>query len=267
MKQTRLPNKKVAENIVVGAHKMEQDHEVQMARSQLYSTAKNAIKLHELLKSVSEAEGLEGWVQAKITKASDYLESVFNYMHYDAIDQRGDTLDMGHEVPLEEFDEDPTDNLINDVSVKPLVEKLSYKLMNPNNLDLISGSSLVGIIPGKDLGWKEVESVLGSNTYAGDNRIKIQYVIKDNGIIYTLYDYKDDGLVHVGGNPKFKDSIMSSVHKIFGLGSDSLGENASGGSTSSGAIATVPMGVGGVRRRGPVNLLGGPVHNRSKVKK
>jgi len=263
MKQTRSPKKKVAENIVVGAHKMEQDHEVQMARSQLYSTAKNAIKLHELLKSISEAEGLEGWVQAKITKASDYLESVFNYMHYDAIDQRGDTLDMGHEVPLEEFDEDPTD----DMSTKPLASKPTYKLMNPNNLDLINGSGLVGIIPGKDLGWKQVEAVLGSNTYAGDNRIKIQYVIKDNGIIYTLYDYKDDGLVHVGGNPKFKDRIMNSVHKIFGLGTDALEEDASGGSTSSGAIATVPMGVGGVRRRGPVNLLGGPAYKRPKAKK
>jgi len=263
MKQPRLPKKKVAENIVIGAHKMEQDHEVQMARSQLYSTAKYAIKLHELLKHISEQEGLEGWVQAKITKAADYIDTVYNYMHYDNVDKSGGTMPMDHEIPLEEFDEDPTD----DMSTKPLVEKMSYKLMNPNNLDLISGSSLIGIIPGKDLGWKEVESVLGSNTYVGDNRIKIQYVIKDNGIIYTLYDYEDDGLIHVGGNPKFKDSIMASVHKIFGLGADALEEDASGGSTSSGSIATVPMGVGGVRRRGPVNLLGGPVYKRSKAKK
>lgn len=264
MKQPRSPKKKVAENIVIGAHKMEQDHEVQMARSQLYSTAKHAIKLHELLKHISEQEGLEGWVQAKITKAADYIDTVYNYMHYDNIDKSGGTMPMGHEIPLEEFDEDPTD----DMSTKPLVEKMTYKLMNPNNLDLISGSSLVGIIPGKDLGWKEVESVLGSNTYAGDNRIKMQYVIKDNGIIYTLYDYKDDGLVHVGGNPKFKDSIMSSVHKIFGLGSESLGENASGGSTSAGAIATVPMGDRrSVCRRSDVNLLGGPAYKRPKAKK
>ena len=48
---------------------------------------------------------------------------------------------------------------------------------------------------------------------------------------------------------------------------ESLGENASGGSTSAGAIATVPMGVGGVRRRSDVNLLGGPAYKRPKAKK
>ena len=65
------------------AHKVEQDHEVQMARSDLYKAAKYSIKLHERLKNISEEEGLEGWVAAKITKASDYLSSVFHYMDYE----------------------------------------------------------------------------------------------------------------------------------------------------------------------------------------
>ena len=61
----------------------ELDHEVQMARSDLYKIAKYAIKLHDMLKGVSEAEGLEGWVQSKITKAADYMGSVFHNMDYD----------------------------------------------------------------------------------------------------------------------------------------------------------------------------------------
>lgn len=61
----------------------ERDHEVQMARSELYKIAKYAIKLHELLKGISEAEGLEGWQQAKITKASDYISSVYHALDYD----------------------------------------------------------------------------------------------------------------------------------------------------------------------------------------
>tara|TARA_R110000796_G_scaffold248423_1_gene375175 strand:+ start:40 stop:654 length:615 start_codon:yes stop_codon:yes gene_type:complete len=69
------------------AHMAEQDHEVQMARAELYKIAKYAIKLHELLKGVSEAEGLEGWVQAKITKSADYMGSVFHSMEYDQLDQ------------------------------------------------------------------------------------------------------------------------------------------------------------------------------------
>jgi len=65
------------------AHAAERDHEVQMARADLYKIAKYAIKLHDMLKSVSEAEGLEGWQQSKITKAADYIDSVFHSLDYD----------------------------------------------------------------------------------------------------------------------------------------------------------------------------------------
>ena len=61
----------------------ERDHEVQMARAELYKIAKYAIKLHEILKGVSEAEGIEGWMQSKITKAADYMGSVYHTMDYD----------------------------------------------------------------------------------------------------------------------------------------------------------------------------------------
>ena len=64
------------------AQRAEQDHEVQMARADLYKIAKYAIKLHEMLKGISEQEGLMGWQQAKITKASDYLSSVFHNLDY-----------------------------------------------------------------------------------------------------------------------------------------------------------------------------------------
>ena len=75
--------KHIKEGLGDAAHKAELDHEVQMARADLYKLAKYSIKLHELLKNVSEAEGLEGWVQAKITKAADYISSVYHYMDYD----------------------------------------------------------------------------------------------------------------------------------------------------------------------------------------
>jgi len=65
------------------AHAAERDHEVQMARADLYKIAKYAIQLHDMLKSVSEAEGIEGWQQAKITKAADYIGSVYHAMDYE----------------------------------------------------------------------------------------------------------------------------------------------------------------------------------------
>jgi hypothetical protein len=55
------------------------NHEGQMARADLYRAAKNAMKLFEMVQEGSE---LEGWVQAKITKAADYLDSVYHYMEY-----------------------------------------------------------------------------------------------------------------------------------------------------------------------------------------
>ena len=71
------------ENLADLAQVAEQDHEVQLARGELYKLAKYSIKLHEMLKSVSEEAGLEGWVQAKITKASDYISSVYHHLDYD----------------------------------------------------------------------------------------------------------------------------------------------------------------------------------------
>ena len=75
--------KPVQEGLGDLAQRAEQDHEVQMARAELYKLAKYSIKLHEMLKGVSEAEGLEGWVQSKITKASDYIGSVYHHLDYE----------------------------------------------------------------------------------------------------------------------------------------------------------------------------------------
>jgi hypothetical protein len=67
-----------------------EDHEVKMARSELYRAGKSAMALHGMLKSVSERQGLEGWVQAKITKAADYLESVYHYLDYEMKDRHSE---------------------------------------------------------------------------------------------------------------------------------------------------------------------------------
>jgi hypothetical protein len=72
----------ITENEFIGddAHTMHKDHEVQMARGDLYTAAKYAIDLHKMLKDVSELDGLEGWVQEKITLANDYLRTVHEYV-------------------------------------------------------------------------------------------------------------------------------------------------------------------------------------------
>lgn len=72
--------KKLQEGLAELAAQAETDHELQMARSQLYKTAKYAIKLHEMLKN---RVNLEAWQAAKITKASDYLSSVYHSLDYE----------------------------------------------------------------------------------------------------------------------------------------------------------------------------------------
>jgi regulator of sirC expression with transglutaminase-like and TPR domain len=78
--------KQILEDIGVEAKRMETDHEVQMARAELYRAAQYSIQLHQMLKNISEEQGLEGWVQAKITKASDYLSSVKHHLEYKMLD-------------------------------------------------------------------------------------------------------------------------------------------------------------------------------------
>jgi hypothetical protein len=56
------------------------DHEAAMARAQLYKLAKYSAKLFNM---IEEGEELEGWVQAKLTKASDYVSAVYHYLEYE----------------------------------------------------------------------------------------------------------------------------------------------------------------------------------------
>ena len=78
-----MREKDLNEDLATMAYKAEADHEVQMARADLYKIAKYAIQMHEMLKGVTEEQGLEGWVQSKITKASDYLGAVYHHMDYE----------------------------------------------------------------------------------------------------------------------------------------------------------------------------------------
>lgn len=56
------------------------DHEASMARADLYKLANYSFKLFKMIK---EGQELEGWVQAKVTKAADYIASVYHYMEYE----------------------------------------------------------------------------------------------------------------------------------------------------------------------------------------
>ena len=58
------------------------DEDGWMAKSQLYKKSKYATELHGMIR---DTDNLEPWVQAKLTKAADYLGAVKHYMEYLAI--------------------------------------------------------------------------------------------------------------------------------------------------------------------------------------
>ena len=64
---------------------VEKDHEVNMGKSQMYHAMKNAKAIHDILQKISEREGIEGWVASKLTKASDYLKVVKDYLEYEMV--------------------------------------------------------------------------------------------------------------------------------------------------------------------------------------
>lgn len=73
--------KKLFENLAAPMMNQQKvdDHEATMAISDLKQLAEQAA---ELAQKIQAGDELEGWVQSKITKASDYIQAVYKYYHY-----------------------------------------------------------------------------------------------------------------------------------------------------------------------------------------
>ncbi|NBR62532.1 MAG: hypothetical protein EBT86_13065, partial [Actinobacteria bacterium] len=70
----------------------EHEDEGKMAKADLYKTARYALKLFKMMEDNAQ---LDGWVQAKITKAADYMASVYHYLEYEMkFSEYGQKLEM-----------------------------------------------------------------------------------------------------------------------------------------------------------------------------
>jgi len=149
------------ENSIIAqeADDMHKDHEVQMARSQMYSAAQSAIEIHRLLKDISELEGLDGWVASKLTLASEYLETVRDYLKYEAVSAEPEMMEFAYEsaeyalekiITEEEGDVSaPSDAYLNSQSFKQQQERDAQRIAEPKK---ISSSSTGGTIYKTDKG-------------------------------------------------------------------------------------------------------------------
>ena len=118
------------------ADRGEYDYEGEMAKNQLLTIADAAEELYDMLE---DDENLPEWVQNKITKAADYIDSVRDYMvakdvDLDDEDMYGDdddmyeSTDLGEEVELEE----KYSKSIGYKGAEDMINRLS-KILNPNS--------------------------------------------------------------------------------------------------------------------------------------
>ena len=68
--------------------------EMHMARADLHKAAQYAIKLSEMLENI---DALEGWTASKITKAADYLSSVYHWIDYETNGPSTSRYNVGYE--------------------------------------------------------------------------------------------------------------------------------------------------------------------------
>ena len=117
------------EDIVTDANDMHQDHEVQMARQECYHAAERAIAVHKLLRHVNEAEGLEGWVSAKITLANDYLKTVHDYLEYQLMTMNSPV--QAEVLPIAESQQDVAEGMFTKGPTKvPAIDPIIGKQIN-----------------------------------------------------------------------------------------------------------------------------------------
>jgi hypothetical protein len=60
-----------------------EDHEVEMASSQIDEIIRNAERIREMIKTMPKNGDIEAWIQSKLTLADDYLVSVAGAMAND----------------------------------------------------------------------------------------------------------------------------------------------------------------------------------------
>jgi len=193
IKETVAKLKQISEgHLGTMADRVELDHEVQLARGQLYKIAKYAIKLHEAFKDVNEVQGLDGWVSAKITEAALAMDDVAHFMEYELSpanvanegiehkrlqEEEGTAADLLHEYNVLKEVEQVDFNLANLApELRPVIRKAMIKF--PDAVDPLS--AVVRMLQ------QEVERQKGTNKEMGrlDNVNDVQDVDIDSTDIY-----------------------------------------------------------------------------------
>jgi hypothetical protein len=141
------------------------DREAAMARADLYKLANYSMKL---FKMIHDGDQLEGWVQAKVTKAADYIASVYHFMEYEMkFSEYGDKLERS------------------DMYTEEVRQQFKEKLMEAKTkLDKL-----------KKKNEKDLDEAFDDKAKVGDTKKTRTGVATktDTGVIHKNTSYADDG--------------------------------------------------------------------------
>jgi hypothetical protein len=180
------------EGFVEDASDVHADHEVQMARADLFHAAEDALTLHKLLRNVSEQQGLEGWVAAKITLASDYLKTVREYIEYELMTAASEQpmLPIAEGSVPKEKQKTPYRD-INSPEYRKAAEKQKEKMDKEKAAE--PGKKLLGKIEKKDmaedLGNVDQAQAIADKLTSDKNLTKLSAMAHDSTIYRTLDRY------------------------------------------------------------------------------
>jgi len=110
---------------IMGAPRPEDNHEANMALSELYRNAKYAMAL---LKIIEPNDAIDGWVQANLTSAADMLDKVGHYLDYKNINGRKPEVDMDEDDNVDDADVGEADGSMARENLQMIIE-YSIKLM------------------------------------------------------------------------------------------------------------------------------------------
>lgn len=239
---------------------MQADDESDMAKSQLKSIQSNASKLMSM---IGDKEQLDAWVQAKLTKAEDYLNSVEGYLAGEDAQERGlnegmnssdllkkvekviDAIATLHsntstnsEIPttskeglLRAFDElsDMLETVASNIERENLDENMLDEAYVPDNIKKFAKQRGVSSLVNKVAGWAEkVGKGIKGGTAIGKN---YSTLILDMGYQTSdIYINTEDETIELYGEevnsfPEFK-KVYDDHHK------EDLDENAKGWDSS-----------------------------------
>ena len=147
------------------------DHEVEMARSDVYAAAKDAMRIFKLLKNRTEDQGLMGWQQSYITLATDYLSSVADNIEYDSIKEGGGVIAGG----MSNFEEGVTESM----KIPARTKMMNYvqQVIGQNKGTFLRVTCPVSLQPVYDFLIDRLDSVNPSTEFSDSENKESSYVI------------------------------------------------------------------------------------------